>query len=422
MSRPRVPALVDIARPKKSNRNRYIAGGAAIIALAAITLALARLEPAAPSIDGGTLWIDTVRQGTMLRQVRAPGNLVPEQIRYVAAQTAGRVESLLRPPATVTASTVIVELSNPDVQLEALVAQQNLAAAEAQFVALRSNLETVRLNQESAVATARSQLNEAKRNDAVFDALDKKGMSNANERARAHDQAAEMEKRFEIEEARLRIQNNTNGDQLKLQQQQIQRLRAIAQFQENRVLSMKVPAGENGVLQTLPLELGQWVVPGTVLGTVAQPGKLKAVLRIPETQAKDVAMGQRVEVDTRNGIIPGHVIRIDPGAQGGTVAVDVALDGALPRGARPELSVDGTIEIERLSNVLYVSRPAYGQAESVVGLFRVDPDGKTARRVNVKLGRSSANTIEIVSGLKPRDHVIVSDMTQWDNVDRVKLR
>jgi HlyD family secretion protein len=199
-------------------------------------------------------------------------------------------------------------------------------------------------------------------------------------------------------------------------------MRSIAQFQTNRVASMRVVAGAPGVLQTLPLELGQWVNPGMNLATVAQPGRLKAVLRVPETMAKDVALGQRVEIDTRNGVVPGHVMRIDPGSANGSVTVEVALDGELPRGARPELSVDGTIEIERLTNVLYVARPAYGQAESTVGIFRLDPDGKTAHHVQVKLGRTSVNVIEIVSGLKPGDRIIVSDMSQWDNVDRVKLR
>ena len=415
---------MDIQRPRQKNHKRYILGGALLVAIVTVTVALTRLEPAAPSIEAGTLWIDTVRQGTMVRQVRAPGTLVPEQIRYVAAQTAGRVEALpVRPGVTVTPTTTLLELSNPDVQLEALSAQQNVAAAEAQLLNLRTQLETQRLNQKSAVAAARTAYNEAARNAAVMEQLDKKGMSSANEVGRLKDLMSETKERLEIETARLAIMSGTVEEQLRLQRAQVDRLRAISQFQLNRVASMRVLAGAPGVLQTLPLELGQYIVPGTVLATVAQPGRLKAVLRVPETQAKDVALGQRVDIDTRNGVVPGHVMRIDPGSANGSVTVEVALDGDLPKGARPELSVDGTIEIERLVKVLYVARPAYGQAESTVGLFRLDePDGKTARHVQVKLGRSSVNVIEIVSGLKPGDRVIVSDMSQWDNVDKVKLK
>lgn len=416
---------MDIQRPKQKNYKRYVLGGVALVAIVTVTVALTQLEPAAPSIEGGTLWIDTVRQGNIFRQVRAPGTLVPEQIRFIAAQTAGRVEALpVRPGVTVTPTTTLLELSNPDVQLEALSAQQNVAAAEAQLLNLRTQLETQRLTQQSVVATARSAHNEAVRNAAVMESLDKKGMSSANEVSRLRDQAQEAAERLEIEKSRLQILSGTIEEQLRLQRAQVERLRAISQFQQNRVGSMRVLAGAPGVLQTLPLELGQWVNPGAVLATVAQPGRLKAVLRVPETQAKDVALGQRVEIDTRNGVVPGHVMRIDPGSANGSVTVEVALDGALPRGARPELSVDGTIELERLVNVLYVGRPAYGQAESTVGLFRIDEasGGDIARHVQVKLGRSSVNVIEIVSGLKPGDRVIVSDMSQWDNVDRVKLK
>jgi multidrug efflux pump subunit AcrA (membrane-fusion protein) len=224
------------------------------------------------------------------------------------------------------------------------------------------------------------------------------------------------------EKSRLRVMDGAMARQVALQRTEVQRARSIAEFQQARVKSMRVVAPENGVLQTLPLELGQWVVSGQVLATVAQPGRLKALLRVPETQARDVVVGQAVEIDTRNGIAKGHVVRTDPSVQNATVAVEVALDGALPRGARPDLSVDGTIEIERLPDVLPVGRPAYGQGESTVGLFKLDPDGKYASRVPVKLGRTSVNAIQILQGLAVGDRVIISDMSLWDNVERVKLR
>ena len=405
----------------------YIAAG--LVGIAGTTLALSRLEPAAPTVERGTLWIDSVRKGTMLRQVRAPGTLVPEQIRLISAVTAGRVEQILvRPGTPVTAQTALLEMSNPDVQLQALEAQRQLTAAEGDLVNLRSSLETARLQQEGAVATLRTQHQEAQRTLKVVTALEGKKLASENEIKTVRERAAELEQRLEIEQQRLQVLTESQKGQLALQKAQVERNRAIAQFQEDRVQSMKVVAGSDGVLQELggaqtgQLELGTWVNPGFILAKVAQPGKLKAVLRVPETQAKDVVLGQPTSIDTRNGVVAGHVMRIDPAVQNGTVAVEVALEGQLPRGARPDLSVDGTIEIERLQNVLYVGRPAYGQAESVVGLFRLEPDGKTASRVNVKLGRSSVNTIEVVQGLQPGDRVIISDMTQWDNADKVRLK
>ena len=414
---------MDIARAPKPNRRRYILAGAGLAAIVFVTVALARLEPAAQSVERATLWVDTVKKGTMLRQVRAPGTLVPEQIRWVSALTAGRIEALpLRAGATVVRNTVLATMSNPDVQLQALEAERQLAAAESDLATLRTTLETQRLNQEATLATVVSQYNEAKRNAKVFGSLGEKGLSSESEQAAATDRLSELETRRKVEQARLALVTEASRDQYARQARNVERLRGIAQFQRDRVAAMEVRSGEDGVLQELPLELGQWVVPGQVLARVAQPGRLKAVLRVPETQAKDVAMGQSVAVDTRNGVVPGHVMRIDPAAQNGTVTVEVALDGALPQGARAELSVDGTIEIERLTNVTYVGRPAYGQAESVVGLFRLEPDGKTATRVNVKLGRASVNTIEVLQGLEPGDRVIISDVSQYDNQSRLRLK
>ena len=414
---------MDIPREPPRKRRRYVYGGIALGVILLLTMALSRLEPAPPTVERATLWIDSVRRGEMVRQVRGPGTLVPEQIRWVSAVTAGRVEKLpVRPGQVVEEGTLLLELTNPDVQLEALEAQQQLSEAEADLVNVRTALETQRLNQEGVVATTRADYQEAKRNAAASTALDKKGMLSSMEVGRSKDREDELATRFEIEQQRLRVLEQSLERQVALQKAQVERLRAIAQFHQNRVASMQVRAGSAGVLQELPLELGQWANPGQLLAKVAQPGRLKAVLRIPETQAKDVQVGQRTSIDTRNGIVPGRVFRIDPAVQNGTVTVEVALEGELPKGARPDLSVDGTIEIERLSDALYVGRPAYGQAESTVGLFRLEPDGENAVRVNVELGRSSVNTIEVKNGLKPGDKVIISDMSQWDSHDRVRLR
>ena len=414
---------MDIPRAPVKSRKKYFVIGGGIVALIAVTVALSKMEPASPTVERSTLWIDSVQKGTMLRQVRAPGTLVPEQIRYIPAVTAGRVEQVLvRPGTAVKANTVLLELSNPDVQLEMLAAQQQLTQAEAQLISLRTNLETTRLNQEGVVATVRTQYEDAKRIAEVTNALDEKGLSSASEAGRARDNLKELAARLEIEQKRLAILNNTIESQISIQRAQVSRLRDIAQFQINRVNSMKVTAGADGVLQDMNLEPGQWVNPGITLGRVAQPGRLKAVLRVPETQAKDITIGQPVSIDTRNGLVAGRVFRIDPSVQNGTVQVEAMLEGELPRGARPDLSVDGTIEIERLTDVMYVGRPAYGQAESTVGLFRLEPDGNTAVRVNAKLGRSSVNTIEVVQGLNVGDKVIISDMSQFDSAERVRLR
>ena len=414
---------MDIARAPRPKRRKWIAAGGGILALVGLTVAVGRLEPAAPTVERSTLWVDSVRRGTMVRQVRAPGTLVPERIRWVAALTAGRVERIpVRPGVAVKSEDVIIELSNPDVQLELLEAEQQLANAQAQLVNLKTSLESQRLNQEATVASVRTEAREAARNAELARELDKRGLTAKDEVERTGDRVTELEQRTELERQRLEIMTRATKDQYALQAGQVERLRDIAEFQRRRVRSMQVAAGESGVVQELPLELGQWVVPGQLLARVAQPGRLKAVLRVPETQAKDVALGQTVSIDTRNGVVPGKVMRIDPAAQGGTVTVEVALEGDLPKGARAELSVDGTIEIERLTDVLYVGRPAYGQPESDVELFRLSPDGSEASRVTVSLGRSSVNTIEVVKGLNPGDRVIISDVTQFDGQSRLRIR
>lgn len=414
---------MDIKRDKPKSRKKYFYIGGGIALLVAVTVALGRLEPAAPSVERATLWIDSVARGTMVRQVRAPGTLVPEQMRYIPAIAGGRIETIhVRPGTAVMAGTVLLEMSNPEVELQALTAMQQLTAAEGSLASLRTSLETQKLNQQGVVAQIRSQYNEAKRTAQVTEVLDKQGLSSVNEAGRARDNVAELEERLKIEQDRLRVIAGSIDEQIALQKSQVERLRSIVRSQQARVASMRVTSGADGVLQELPFEPGQWVNPGTIIGRVAQPGKLKAVLRVPETQARDIVLGQKTSIDTRNGIVAGRVIRVDPAVQNGTVQVEVALEGELPRGARADLSVDGTIEIERLENVLYVGRPAYGQAESTVGIFKLDPDNTTARRVNVKLGRSSVNTIEVVQGLDVGDKVIISDMSQWDNQDRIRLK
>ena len=425
---------MDIKREPPKKRGKYILIGVGVAVLGITTVALGNLEQRAPSVDRATLWIDSVTRGTMTRQVRAPGTLTPEHIRYVVAVTSGRVEALpIRPGVTVQPSSILLELSNPDVQLEMLNAQSAVTNAEQNYVTLKTSLESQRLAQQSAVANASTAYSNAKREFETFRALDAKKLASAQEVARTKDVMEQSEKVLAAEQQRLKVNSDAIESQLRLARENISRLNAILKFQMDRVASMRVPAGDSGQLLSLgtgqqELQLGQWILAGQTLATVAQPGKLKAVLRVPETQAKDVALGQKVDIDTRaggganTGVVKGHVSRVDPTSVNGTVTVEVLFDQPTPASARADLSVDGVIEIERLDNVLYVQRPAYGQAESTVGLFKLDPDGKTASRVNVKLGRSSVSTIEIVSGLQPKDKVIVSDMSQWDNVAKVRLQ
>ena len=414
---------MDIPRKPTKNRRPWIYGAAAAAVLGLLTWAFARLEPAAPSVERATVWTGTVKRGDMVRQVRGPGTLVAENIRWISAVTQGRVErKLVEPGQTVAAGTVLVELSNPDVERQALEAQRQLTAAQAELTTLRSNLENQRLTQEATVAQVQAQYNEAERQARAHEGLAAQNMVSAQELARARDNAADLRTRLGVERKRLQFMSESMRTQLASQESQVAMLRRLAEFNQTQIASMQVRAVSDGVLQELPVELGQWVNSGAMLAKVVQPGRLKAVLRIPETQARDVAVGQPASIDTRNGIVRGRVSRIDPAAQNGTVTVDVALEGNLPRGARPDLSVDGTVDIERLNNVLYVERPAYGQAESSVGLFKLQPGGREASRVTVRLGRASASTIEVVQGLAPGDEVILSDMSQYETADKVRLQ
>jgi HlyD family secretion protein len=418
---------LDIKREPPKKTKKYIAGGVVLLAVLVISSFISRLKPAAPPVERATLWIDTVKRGEMVRSVNAPGTLVPEHIRIIVAITSGRVETLpVRPGETVTPTSTILTLSNPDLDLQTLQYQQQLTQSYGTLAQLKTSLQQGLMVQEGAVAQLITQYQQAVRDASVADSLDKKHLSSPNEVATAHDRVNELKRRLDLERQRYNDLQAAQKQQLDLQQQQIDGLKQILQEQRNRVASMRVTAGEAGTLMTLgnpQLELGQWVNSGIELARVAQPGRLKAVLRVPETQAKDVVVGQHATIDLHNnGVIEGHVIRTDPSSQAGTVTVEVGLDGALPNGARSDLSVDGTIEIDRLKDVLYVGRPAYGQAESTVGLFRVEKSSGYASRTNVKLGRASVNTIEIVNGLAVGDSVIISDMSTWDNTSRVRLK
>jgi HlyD family secretion protein len=416
---------MDIQRPDQSKakrKKRIVYGAVAVLALVGITIVLGRLKPAAPTVDRTVVLIDTVKRGEMRREVHGLGTLVPEEIRWIAARTQGRVDRIvLRPGAVVTPDSVIVQLMNPDVDQAAANADSQLKAAEAELLNLRVTLQSGVLAAESTAATARAEYEQAKLHAEVNDQLFKDGLVSALDLKLSKVTAEQAETRNSIEQKRYAFAKDSIAPQLAVKEAEVDRFRAQAKLRHEELDALAVRAGMSGVLQVLPVEVGAQVQPGTNLARVADPTKLKAEIRVAETQAKDVQIGQHAVVDTRNGVVEGTVARIDPSVQNGTVTVDVSLPVELPRGARPDLSVDGTIELERLDNVVYVGRPAFGQEKSKVGMFKLDPAGDYAVRTQVNLGRSSVNTIEVVSGLQPGDRVIVSDMSQWDSTDRIKL-
>jgi multidrug efflux pump subunit AcrA (membrane-fusion protein) len=414
---------MDIARAPQSKGRRYLAGIAIAVVLLIAIVGVARLKPAEQSVDRTTLIIDSVRRGDMVREVRGPGTLVPEQIRWISAVTSARVERIVAQPGQpVEANTVLLEMSNPDVQIEALQAEQALSEAQSKLAELRVQLEGSRLSQEGTVATVRTQNMDANQRRVAADTLFAQKLISRFDYNNTHANAEETGTRLRLEQQRLGLITESVQSQLDAQRRQIQRLQAIVAFQRNRVETLVVRAGERGVLQELPLQPGQWVNAGTTIGKVVQPGRLKAVLRIAEVLAKDVAIGQPAVIDTRNGLAKGHVSRMDPAAQGGTVSIDVSLDGVLPAGARPDQNVDGTIQLERLKNIVYTGRPTLAQDNAVIGLFRLDPDGKAASRVQVRLGRISANSVEITQGLVPGDRVVLSDVSLPDNTERIRIK
>lgn len=416
---------MDIPRPSAARERRrkriiYAVLGIALVAL--VSMGLARLKPAAPAVERSTVWVDTVKRGPLLRQVRGLGTLVPVEIRWMPAVTEGRVDRILAlPGVAVKPDTILLEMSNPQLTQEALDADWKLKAAEADYKNLQVQLESQVLSQKSEVAKAQSEYNQAKMQADTDTELNKLGVISDLSLKVSKSKAQQLGTQDQIEEQRLENSRKVLEAQLTAKQAEVEQFRALAKLKQSQLDGLRVRAGIDGVLQEQMLKAGQWVTAGTTLAKVVQPQRLKAELKIPETQAKDIQLGLPASVDTHNGVITGHVMRIDPAVLNGTVTVDVALDGALPQGARPDLSVDGTIDLERMANVLYVGRPAFGQEQSTVGMFRLEPDGKTAVRAQVKLGRSSVNTVEILQGLKEGDEVILSDMSRWDNFDRVRL-
>ena len=413
-------ARPDLARKKKVRRVTYFSLGGVLFVL--VTLGLQQVQPSAPRVDRDALYIDTVRSGPMVREVRGRGTLVPEKIRWIPATTEGTVERIvLDPGAEVTPDSVIVELSNPELEHQAREAELNLRAAEARYENRKVELESELLMQKAGLASVEAALVVA-RLEADADAeLAKDGLASAIELQRAQASEREHETRFALEEERLGIAETTKAAKLAVERAEVDRLRALWQLRLDQVAALQVRAGMHGVLQQVPVEEGQRVTAGTSLARVGDPTALKAELRIAETQAKDVQIGQAASVDTRNGIVPGRVARIDPAVEEGTVTVDVALEGDLPRGARPDLTVAGMIELERLEDVVFVGRPVVGQEESEVGLFLLDGEGNGASRTRVLLGRTSANTIEVVDGLVPGDRVVLSDMSAWAEFDRLRI-
>jgi multidrug efflux pump subunit AcrA (membrane-fusion protein) len=414
---------VDIPKAKKPRRKPWVFAIGGALALILVTVGLGRLRPAAPSVDRASVWLDTVKRGPMVRQVKGAGTLVPEYIRWLTADTAGRVERIhVRPGAEVKADTLLMELSNPDVQLQMLEAERQLASAEAEYIQLRMTLETQRLAQEATVETLTAESSDAARRASANTALAQKDLIPALEARQQGEKAGELTRRLELERKKLTVVAASMKDQLAAQAGQVERLKAVARFRRTQVDSMKVVAGEDGVLQELPLELGQWVTPGVLLAKVVKPERLKAELRIAETQARDIVQGQKALVDTRNGVVEGTVARVAPAASQGTVRVEVSLPAQLPRGARPDLTVEGTVELERLANVLSVGRPAGAQPNGTMSLFRLMPGSDEAVRVPVQLGRGSVNAVEVLQGLAEGDQVVLSDMAAWDAVERVRLR
>jgi RND family efflux transporter MFP subunit len=385
-------------------------------------MGLSRLKPAAPGVDRSTVWIDTVKRGPMLRQVRGLGTLTPVDIQWIPAATDGRVEKIpVLPGTAVQPNTVLLILTNPQLVQETLDATLKLKAAQADYKNLEAQLESQVLTQKSLVAQASAEYNEARMQAETDQQLNKLGVISDLNRKIADGKAQQLKTRDQIEQERLTNSSKVLQAQLLAKEAEIDQDRALVQLKQTQVQNLTVRAGIRGVLQEQALKVGQWVTPGTTLAKVVQPDHLKAELKIPETQAKDIQLNLPASVDTHNGVIAGHVMRIDPAVYNGTVTVDVMLDDKLPPGARPDLSVDGTIDLERLANVLYVGRPAFGQENSTVGMFVLQPDGKTAVRSQVKLGRSSVNTVEILGGLREGNEVILSDMSRWDNFDRIRL-
>jgi HlyD family secretion protein len=416
---------MDVARPNvaaKKRKKRIIIVASIVLGVVLATIALSRLKPAVPSVDRSTVWIDTVKRGPMVRQVRGLGTLVPEDIRWIPANTEGRVEKIVvRPGAHVEADTLILELTSPELEQAAHDAELQAKAAEAELTSLRATLQREVLDQEATTARVHSEYEQAKMERQTDDQLARNGLVAELTYKTAKVKEAELANRDQIEAKRLAFSRDSIEPQIASKQAAVDQANQLAQLKLNQVEALHVRAGMAGVLQQMPVEIGQRVKAGDNLARVADPTKLKAEVKIAETQAKDIQNLQKAVIDTRNGTVEGHVVRVDPAVEQGTVRVDVAIDGELPKGARPDLSVDGTIELERLNDVIYVGRPAFGQENNTVGIFKLVSGSSDAVRTPVKLGKSSVNTIEILNGLQPGDQVILSDTSAWDAHERIRL-
>jgi multidrug efflux pump subunit AcrA (membrane-fusion protein) len=418
---------MDIARPEfkvqKRRRQTMIVAAVGLV-LAAASIGVYRLKPAAPTVERATVWTDAVKRGPMLRQVRGPGSLVPSQeaVRQIPAETEATVVRIhMLPGSQVTAGTILLEMSNPQTEQAAVDAQLQLKAAEAEYQSLRVKLESDLMNQKAGAATVHADDSQAQRQAQTDKALYDLGVISGLAYKSSKDKADELTTRNDLETQRLTANQRAIESQMAQQQAKVDQMRTLAALKQKQLDALKVRAGIDGVLVDLPLQVGQHVLPGTMLAKVVEPDHLMATLKIAETQARDVQIGEPSSVDTHNGVIAGTVMRVDPAVQNGTVTVDVKLTGELPKGARPDLSVDGTIDLERLENVLYVGRPAFGQENSTISLFKLNPDGQGALRVPVKVGRASVNSIQVIEGLHEGDTVILSDMSRWDNTDRIRL-
>jgi HlyD family secretion protein len=418
---------MDISRPDlkvKKRRRQVVMASVAVVALALVTRVVMKLKPAAPSVDGSTVWRDTVKRGNMLRQVRGLGTLTPREdaIRQIAAQTNATVVRILKLPGSqVQADTPLVQLNDPQVTQESVDANLALKEAEADLKNTQVKLQSDLMAQKSSAATVNADFAQAQRQAQTDKALFNLGVISGLAYQKSQGDADQLRTRNSLQEQTVDINEKAIESELAVQEAKVAQARAVAQLKQQQLDALTVRAGINGFLTDLPLAVGQSVTVGTMLAKVVAPNQLKAELKIAETQARDIAIGQPASVDTHNGVISGTVSRIDPAVQNGTVTVDVKLTGEIPLGARTNLSVDGTIDLERLNDVLYVGRPAFGDDNSTISLFKIDPDGKGAVRVPVKVGRSSVNSIQILQGLHEGDTVILSDMSRYDNTDRIRL-
>jgi len=417
---------MDIQRPSNARAKRIrriIYAAIALVSITGVTYGVTRLRPAAPAVDKAAIWTDEVKRGPMIRDVRGVGTLVPVDIRWIPAQTDSRVDLIvLHPGAIVKPDSIILELSDPILQRETLDAEYQLKAAQADLESLKVQINSELLNQKSFTAAGRSDYEQAKLQHEVDEKLRAEGIGAEVTAKLSKVKAEQLAIRLKLEEDRTKNAEDSAAARLQAQQSHVDQQRALYDLKRSELNSLHVRAGIEGVLQLVPVDVGQHVTPSTNLARVADPKHLKAEIKIPETQAKDITIGQPATVDTRNGILKGQVSRIDPSVQNGTVTVDVLFTEPLPNGARPDLSVDGTIELENLKDVLYVGRPVHGQSDSTIGLFKIVEDGSEGLRVSVKLGKSSVNAVEILQGLKVGDKVILSDMSAWDAFDRVRLR